>query len=373
MNARAKIGLSVLGALFLCLALPVLGALVKGASVAQYLEFPPVTRYVVHAPFSWAIFWAGLVLETALLYVPLLIVLSRASASAETRNWIPRRFPWWGWAGLALGACAWILAWSRFPWFARWQRHTFTPLWVAYILGVNAWRYRRTGRSMLTDSPLYFLLLFPISAVFWWLFEYLNRFVQNWYYVNVADTTARQYFWMATLPFSTVLPAVLGTYELLGSYVGETPLVLSGHAGRRAPLKVVVLTLAPAMAGLFGIGFLPDYFFPLLWVAPLLVLASFMEWGGEDSILFRSPWPRGARRVALLAVSALICGFFWEMWNYRSLAKWMYAVPFVNRFRIFEMPLLGYAGYLPFGLECGLVGIALARLLGADKVEPSAA
>jgi hypothetical protein len=27
-------------------------------------------------------------------------------------------------------------------------------------------------------------------------------------------------------------------------------------------------------------------------------------------------------------------------------------VPFVHRFQIFEMPLLGYAGYLPFGLEC---------------------
>jgi hypothetical protein len=30
----------------------------------------------------------------------------------------------------------------------------------------------------------------------------------------------------------------------------------------------------------------------------------------------------------------------------------VYHVPFVQRFHIFEMPLLGYAGYLPFGLEC---------------------
>jgi hypothetical protein len=40
------------------------------------------------------------------------------------------------------------------------------------------------------------------------------------------------------------------------------------------------------------------------------------------------------------------------MWNYKSLSHWEYAIPFVNQFKIFEMPLLGYAGYLPFGLEC---------------------
>jgi hypothetical protein len=32
----------------------------------------------------------------------------------------------------------------------------------------------------------------------------------------------------------------------------------------------------------------------------------------------------------------------------------------VDRFRIFEMPLLGYAGYLPFGIECAAIA-ALAK------------
>jgi hypothetical protein len=46
---------------------------------------------------------------------------------------------------------------------------------------------------------------------------------------------------------------------------------------------------------------------------------------------------------------------FWEMWNSLSCPKWVYTVPFVSRFKLFEMPILGYAGYLPFGLECALV------------------
>jgi hypothetical protein len=57
----------------------------------------------------------------------------------------------------------------------------------------------------------------------------------------------------------------------------------------------------------------------------------------------------------LWALAALCCGLFWEMWNAHSLARWQYALPYVERFRIFEMPALGYAGYLPFGLECALI------------------
>ena len=56
-----------------------------------------------------------------------------------------------------------------------------------------------------------------------------------------------------------------------------------------------------------------------------------------------------------MAVGALLCGIFWEMWNMFSLAKWAYHVPWVHRFQVFEMPILGYAGYLPFGIECAVI------------------
>jgi hypothetical protein len=51
------------------------------------------------------------------------------------------------------------------------------------------------------------------------------------------------------------------------------------------------------------------------------------------------------------------------MWNYCSMPRWGYSIPFVHRFQIFEMPLLGYAGYLPFGLECGAVGDLLRTMV----------
>ena len=74
---------------------------------------------------------------------------------------------------------------------------------------------------------------------------------------------------------------------------------------------------------------------------------------------------RRAGPVVAPALAALACGFFWEMWNYFSLAKWEYSVPLVHRFLIFEMPLLGYGGYLPFGLECMVIGAMLENLVNS--------
>jgi hypothetical protein len=57
------------------------------------------------------------------------------------------------------------------------------------------------------------------------------------------------------------------------------------------------------------------------------------------------------RMVLVLFAAALICGVFWEMWNIYSWPKWIYTFPYLDQLRIFEMPLAGYLGYLPFGLE----------------------
>ncbi|MDE3042306.1 MAG: hypothetical protein KGJ82_17265 [Nitrospirota bacterium] len=353
--------------------LPLLGIVIVGQPLDRYLEFPPRTRYVQHAPFSWTVFIAlALCIVGSVAPFVLRIVTIRLTPDAlrhpvgtsldhqfvekrftfDERGPAPHAFPWWGWLGAALTALSWVLAWNRFVWFEPLQPFTFTPLWLGYILLINAYTFKRTGRCLMLDRPRSFLWLFPLSSAFWWFFEYLNRFVQNWYYIGAQELTPLEYFLHATVPFSTVLPAVLGTMELLASYPWISAGLEQFRPIQSMNVKIVgwVIFLL-ASAGLTGIGIWPGYLFPLVWVAPLLLITSLQAVAGEETIF--SSVARGCwKSLWLTALAALVCGFFWEMWNYKSLSHWEYAVPFVHRFPIFEMPLLGYAGYLPFGLEC---------------------
>ncbi len=239
------------------------------------------------------------------------------------------------------------------------QLYTFTPQWICYIIFINALTVRRTGRSMLTHRTRYFLLLFPLSAAFWWFFEYLNRFVQNWWYTCGADFSPLQYFIAATLPFSTVLPAVLSTEEWLATNPNNTAGLEHFIPIRiKRPRITAWITLVISAFGLFFIGMFPDYLFPLLWVAPLLLLMAFQTIQ-HGPAFFPEVQSGDWRRIYSLCLAALICGFFWELWNWHSLAKWIYSIPYVDRYHLFEMPILGYAGYLPFGLECAVIAALL--------------
>lgn len=337
---------------------PLCGVMLAGKEVANFLTFPPLTRYVEHAGFSWPVFTA-LALVVLATVAPLIVRVSRSPA--KTISCKPHSFPLWGWGAIFLCLVAWIMAWTRFEWFADYQVFTFSPLWFGYIGIVNALTYARSGKCMLLHRPRYLAGLFWVSAVFWWYFEYLNRFVQNWYYIGIEGLSPAQYVLFATLPFSTVLPAVLGTYELLETF----PRLSAGLEKYKKldiinPKPIALAFLVIASIGLMGIGIYPDYLFPLLWLSPLFILTSVQRLTGMETIF--TPLRRGNwSRIFLLALSAVICGVFWEMWNYYSYAKWVYSIPFVQKFHIFEMPILGYAGYLPFGLECAVVAGSCAK------------
>lgn len=361
--------MSVLSAIVvsaLLVGLPLLGVVWRGEPPARYLEFPPLTQYVAHAPFAWPAFLAlAAAIVAVLAPVAARVIRSpRAPAAREPRALqSTRRAAFLLLPGLLLIAASWTLAWTRWPAFAPLQLFTFTPLWLGYILVVNGLTQARAGRCMLHDRPRFFLALFPVSAAFWWFFEYLNRFVQNWYYVGIDALSPLQYALFATLPFSTVLPAVLGTEDLLAT----VPRLTAGLDGARplripAPRAAAAAALLAASAGLAAISVYPDLLFPLLWIAPFALITALQALRGRPTLfapLRRGDWSRLVR----LALAALVCGFFWELWNVRSAAKWIYAVPYVQRFHLFEMPLLGYAGYLPFGLECAVIGDAVRSWL----------
>jgi hypothetical protein len=341
--------------------LPLLGVALQGKPITLYLEFPPKTRYVTHASFSWLGFWACTAVTLGFVAPFVLQYLRKRQPFADKVR--PRRpFPWWGWVGLAFGLAAWVLAWTRFPWFSTLQPHTFTPLWLSFILVVNGLSWGRRGRCLMIHQPRFFLLLFPLSSFFWWFFEYLNRFVHNWIYIG-PGSSGWEYVLYATIPFSTVLPAVLSLREWLlfapGIQRAYSDFRSAPWALRR---DVTTIILLAAAAGLVGIGIWPSYLFPLLWISPLLMGMSLETLFGETHVL-SSALGEGDWRVAVSsALAALICGFFWEMWNFYSFSKWRYSIPLVQRFEIFEMPILGYGGYLPFGITCAFIAERLEGL-----------
>ena len=345
--------------------------------LAGLTAFPPRTEdwgldpaklWNMRRPFSWAAF-ALLASVVFAGVAPFALRLVRGGGGrAASPGGVGSAFPAFGWWGVLLGAVAWLLAWSRFAWFAPFQAHTFLPLWLAYILVMNALCVMRRGRCLLTSHPRAYVALFPVSAAFWWFFEYLNRYVWNWYYRGVGEMSAGEYAFFATCSFSTVLPAVTATADWLGSFRPFADGRLCGMArfDVRTPRSLAGLALAAGF-GLTGIVWLPQATFPLLWISPLAVFLVLQVALGEATVLAQlrvGDW----RLVVRFALAALICGGFWEMWNYYSYAKWVYAVPYVHAFQLFEMPVVGFAGYLPFGVECAAIAAWICpALTGADR------
>ncbi len=250
-----------------------------------------------------------------------------------------------GWAGVLLLATCWPLNWTL-PGIRT--AYLFFPLWLGYILLVDALVLARTGSSLWTRSRRAFALLFVVSSPVWWLFEAVNGRTQNWKYVGSESFSRVEYYLLCTICFSTVMPAVFETAELVRTFgwIKRIP------AGRRiAPTRRLGLGLL--LSGSVMLVFTlvwPRYFYPFLWISLVLLLEPVNRWLGRRNFLEQlqiGDW----RPVISLSLGALICGFFWELWNYWSYPKWIYHTPGAQFLHVFEMPLLGYGGYIPFALE----------------------
>lgn len=254
------------------------------------------------------------------------------------------QIPGRGRVGLALVAICWPLDWLL-PGLRT--QLFFFPLWLGYILVVDSLVFIRSGTSLWARGRARFLGLFLVSAPVWWLFELFNLRTDNWHYLGRNEFSDLQFGLGATIAFTTVIPAVFGTAELLSTFLDN------GRPGRSEPG-----TRKTTSAAIFGVGLVmlvfvlawPRYFFPFVWtslvclIEPVNALAGYRTIRG---VVARRGW----RPVLAISLAGPVCGFFWEMWNYYSYPKWTYSVPIVGVLHVFEMPLLGYLGYIPFALE----------------------
>lgn len=255
------------------------------------------------------------------------------------------KFPIYGFFGIGLVIISWYLNWS----LTGLRTHIlFFPLWLGYSIFIDALVYYRKGSSLISRNIKNYILLFIISAPAWWLFELFNSVTQNWHYAGREYFTDFEYFLLASLSFSTVIPAVFGTSELVSTFSWvrsfKSKLTLTDSYKLRRIFTSVGIVL------IILIILLPDYFFPFVWISVYFIVEPINLKVGNKSLLNytkNADW----NPVISLVGGVLICGFFWEMWNFYSYPKWIYTIPLVDFLHVFEMPLLGFIGYPPFALE----------------------
>ena len=104
----------------------------------------------------------------------------------------------------------------------------------------------------------------------------------------------------------------------------------------------------------------PELCYPLVWLSPLLILLGFQVIFEEHHI-FKYVKVGDWRPVVIPALAGLICGVFWEMWNYYSLAQWKYVIPYLHGSKYSRCHYWGFQDTCPLELPAPhLSNISLA-------------
>jgi len=282
------------------------------------------------------------------------------------------------WLGLAIMIVSEGATIAQIEPFWSWD----TPIaWTGFILFANGIVDRARGDSWLRSAPREFALLAVASIALWVMFEGFNLVIRNWHYVGLPENPALRYFGYAW-SFATIWPALFLGAELVavlrasqrsggsrgsGGLVGSGSHGSGGSRGRREfRSRPAILSIVAGAAMLLSPFVVPSGVAPYLaapvWLGFIFLLDPINARLGAESLW--ADWRDGRRdRLINLVLSGFLCGVLWEFWNYWSRAKWIYSVPIMERFKIFEMPLPGYFGFPAFALECFTLYVFLRRLV----------
>lgn len=289
--------------------------------------------------------------------------------------WAPKRgrLPFWFWIGLVVNLASWAMMWfSQAPVV----KYLFTPLWWGFIAVIDGIVYKRTGgASIFSRLPRQLLALIVMSVVGWFLFEWLNYFVlENWVYPNSPSIfTQREALFWFTLTYTCVWPAIFEWYTLLRTFPTlEARWAHGPRLSTSTPMLLFAMLAGAAMGVL--VGLLPYLLFFTVWLGCLFILPAAMGLLGLWTPF--KPIERGNwSPLTLIALSSLANGVFWEFWNHgsnvflpgRNPNFWRYDIPYVDVIHLFsEMPLLGYCGYLPFGVQCWVWWLVAAHVVNLN-------
>ena len=253
--------------------------------------------------------------------------------------------------------------------FASWN----TPIcWTGFILFADAVVYRARGNSWIRSSPREFAALALASIPLWVVFEGYNLVIRNWMYVGLPENTALRLFGYAW-SFATISPAIFEGAELVAMARAGGAGKAGGHArGSTSSPRAITARPEPVEGRallwlVVGAAMLVAPFVAPSAIAPYLAAPVFLGFIflldpinrrlGEETVT--------RDRAINLLLSGLLCGVLWEFWNYWSRAKWIYTVPIMQQWKVFEMPLPGYLGFAPFAVECFTMYVFVRALYAA--------
>ena len=235
-------------------------------------------------------------------------------------------------AGFALTVAGWAVMWGV---VSFWNPIAFAAMWTG--AAVLMWSASTSGYPGLRRH----LALALVSIPLWWWFELVDTRTENWSYVNPFSPSPLWYALLSSIAFATVVPAITSATALVRRFFPGDPL-LSEASTRFAWTEIGAAILLQALVFTF-----PRQMYPFVWVAPFLLLdgvGALLNGRGLGADLVRGRW----REAAVIATAGLMCGVLWEFWNYWAVPSWEYSVPLLGFLKVFEMPLLGYLGYIPF-------------------------
>ena len=355
----------------------------KNGDLSEYFYFPP-TSFPDKDPYHIVVvICVGIVvLVLVLLYLVPRLFGFRKPPDPVIKTLTTSVLPPWFWVGLIAWAIALIALaakWEEPKWLINWA---LLPLFWGFTLMLDGLVYYINGRSsMLKDNPteLFAMALASISG--WLIFEYLNFFIRlNWYYPRAKLVGHDEFLLYAVLGSSAFIPMSFEWYQLLRKVKILNEKYKYGPK-LRFPRWLNIVLLLLFLVALFVTPFKDDKMFYMVWIAPLFIIAIVLTllgiWTPFRPIAKEGNWTP----LLLFGLTFLIQGFLMECWNYLSVtyisrnpdvfetnnpAFWRYCIPYVHKGLIFEMPVLGYAGYLFFSIHCWLWWLAMAKMMGID-------
>jgi hypothetical protein len=270
-----------------------------------------------------------------------------------------RTLPRYGWIGLAIVLVSQAATLRQIEPFYHWH----TPIaWTGYILLADAVVWKRRGSSWLRNSPGEMFFLALVSIPLWVIFELYNKYaLHNWYYVGLPDPLLLRYFGYMWA-FATISPAIFETGDLVSSLRDRR--ASTHRADRPLPPTPTWPGISSVLAGaamlVVPLLFPSPYFAAPVFLGFIFLLDPINAWAGDQSIMEDRAIGTSDRLINLL-VAGLVCGLLWEAWNYWAGCKWIYSVPILPRIKVFEMPILGFAGFPPFAVECFVMYVAVRR------------